>query len=172
MRYQRFHWGFLVRAAPFHLTLPLLMCTCDSYTSAMQTIALFGLKMNRFPATVGAALFFILYVSYVTCLFHAWRKYQSRACIGIVPVRITWTRSRAFTFRRMHLNWHCIDLINFLAYQVFLLYVHYMRENVRLSDFILHRFLNSRIATVGRTTSVFTERSAQSSVQGYTTGPG
>jgi len=65
------------------------------YTSAMQTIALFGLKMNRFSATVGAALFFIL------------------ACIGIVPVRLTWTR----------------NLINFLAYQVFLLYVHYMREN-------------------------------------------
>jgi hypothetical protein len=45
--------------------------TCDSYTSAMQTIALFGLKMNRFSATVGAALFFILYVSYVACLYHA-----------------------------------------------------------------------------------------------------
>jgi hypothetical protein len=34
----------------------------NSYTSAMQTIALFGLKLNRFPAMIGASIFFILYV--------------------------------------------------------------------------------------------------------------
>ena len=32
----------------------------DSYTSALQTIALFGLKLHRFPAMIGASVFFIL----------------------------------------------------------------------------------------------------------------
>jgi len=63
--------GFSSTQIILSLTLPLLMCTCDSYTSAMQTIALFGLKMNRFSATVGAALFFILYVSFVACSYNA-----------------------------------------------------------------------------------------------------
>jgi len=64
------------------------------YTSALQAIALFGLNMNRFPAMIGASIFFIL------------------SCIVILPIRVTWAR----------------NLINFLVYQFFLLYVHYMRE--------------------------------------------
>ncbi len=31
-----------------------------SYTSALQTIALFGLKLHRFPAMMGASVFFVL----------------------------------------------------------------------------------------------------------------
>lgn len=34
----------------------------NSYTSALQTIALFGLKLQRFPAMVGAICFLGLYV--------------------------------------------------------------------------------------------------------------
>lgn len=37
-------------------------CIARSYTSALQTIALFGLKLNRFPAMVGATVFLVLYV--------------------------------------------------------------------------------------------------------------
>lgn len=65
------------------------------YTSAMQTIALFGLNLNRFPALIGALTFFIV------------------SCVLIIPDYVTWIR----------------DVLNFLVFQAFLLYVHYMREN-------------------------------------------
>ncbi|KAI1791886.1 hypothetical protein LXA43DRAFT_888392 [Ganoderma leucocontextum] len=65
------------------------------YTSALQTIALFGLKLDRFPAMVGAIVFFVL------------------ACALVVPDRPSFVRS----------------LVNFLFFQGFLLYIHYMREN-------------------------------------------
>ncbi len=31
-----------------------------SYTSALQTVALFGLGLKRFPATLGALIFFVM----------------------------------------------------------------------------------------------------------------
>ncbi|RPD73184.1 hypothetical protein L226DRAFT_466050 [Lentinus tigrinus ALCF2SS1-7] len=65
------------------------------YTSALQTIAIFGLKLHRFPAMMGAAIFFIL------------------ACVLIVPDQAKFVR----------------NLVNFLFFQAFLLYIHYMREN-------------------------------------------
>lgn len=65
------------------------------YTSALQAIGLFGLKLHRFPAMIGALIFFIL----------GWGL--------IVPLKTNFLR----------------NLINFAAYQAFLLYVHYMREN-------------------------------------------
>ncbi|KII85995.1 hypothetical protein PLICRDRAFT_667467 [Plicaturopsis crispa FD-325 SS-3] len=65
------------------------------YTTALQTIALFGLKLHRLPAIIGAFVFFIL------------------ACVLIAPQRVTWSRA----------------IINFVVYQTFLLYIHYMREN-------------------------------------------
>ncbi|EJD07512.1 uncharacterized protein FOMMEDRAFT_150045 [Fomitiporia mediterranea MF3/22] len=64
------------------------------YTSALQTIALFGLKMNRFPATLGALVFLVMSASMV------------------IPHRIGWIRN---------------DL-NFIFFQGFLLYIHYMKE--------------------------------------------
>lgn len=43
--------------------------TCNnSYTSALQTIAIFGLKLQRFPAMVGAICFLGLYVSLLMSL--------------------------------------------------------------------------------------------------------
>ncbi|KAH9479238.1 hypothetical protein JR316_0007826 [Psilocybe cubensis] len=45
------------------------------YTSALQTIALFGLKLNRFPAALGALIFMLF------------------ASIAIIPHRNTWGRS-------------------------------------------------------------------------------
>ncbi|EIW58488.1 uncharacterized protein TRAVEDRAFT_124042 [Trametes versicolor FP-101664 SS1] len=65
------------------------------YTSALQTIALFGLKLHRFPAMLGALVFFIL------------------SCVLIVPDKKFFVR----------------NLANFLFFQGFLLYIHYMREN-------------------------------------------
>ncbi|KAI0642307.1 hypothetical protein C8Q79DRAFT_1003202 [Trametes meyenii] len=65
------------------------------YTSALQTIALFGLKLHRFPAMVGAMVFFVL------------------SCVLILPDRTSFVR----------------NLANFIFFQAFLLYVHYMREN-------------------------------------------
>ncbi|CDO68388.1 hypothetical protein BN946_scf184815.g35 [Trametes cinnabarina] len=65
------------------------------YTSALQTIALFGLKLHRFPAMMGALVFFAL------------------SCGLILPDRTSFIR----------------NLVNFLFFQAFLLYIHYMREN-------------------------------------------
>ncbi|KAI0352098.1 hypothetical protein OH77DRAFT_816660 [Trametes cingulata] len=65
------------------------------YTSALQTIALFGLKLHRFPAMLGALVFFFL------------------ACALILPDKTSFIR----------------NLANFLFFQAFLLYVHFMREN-------------------------------------------
>ncbi|PIL24591.1 hypothetical protein GSI_12475 [Ganoderma sinense ZZ0214-1] len=65
------------------------------YTSALQTIALFGLKLHRFPAMLGASVFFVL------------------ACALILPDRASFVR----------------NLVNFVFFQGFLLYIHYMREN-------------------------------------------
>ncbi|KIM44414.1 hypothetical protein M413DRAFT_442397 [Hebeloma cylindrosporum] len=45
------------------------------YTTALQTIALFGLKLNRFPAALGALIFFLF------------------ASIAVIPRRTTWGRS-------------------------------------------------------------------------------
>ncbi|KAL0953952.1 hypothetical protein HGRIS_005113 [Hohenbuehelia grisea] len=45
------------------------------YTSALQTIGLFGLKLNRFPAAVGATSFFIF------------------SCAALIPDRLPWARS-------------------------------------------------------------------------------
>ncbi|KAI8995219.1 hypothetical protein BD414DRAFT_234700 [Trametes punicea] len=65
------------------------------YTSALQTIALFGLKLHRFPAMLGALAFFVL------------------TCVLILPDKTSFVR----------------NLVNFVFFQAFLLYVHYMREN-------------------------------------------
>ncbi|KAI0738700.1 hypothetical protein C8Q80DRAFT_1113412 [Daedaleopsis nitida] len=65
------------------------------YTSALQTIALFGLKLQRLPAMLGALVFFIL------------------ACGLVVPDKTSFIR----------------NLVNFLFFQAFLLYIHYMRES-------------------------------------------
>ncbi|KAH9893343.1 hypothetical protein C8Q73DRAFT_746102 [Cubamyces lactineus] len=65
------------------------------YTSALQTIALFGLKLHRFPAMMGAVVFLVL------------------SCALILPDKTSFVR----------------NLANFLFFQAFLLYVHYMREN-------------------------------------------
>ncbi|TFK71678.1 hypothetical protein BDN72DRAFT_895509 [Pluteus cervinus] len=45
------------------------------YTTALQTIALFGLKLNRFPAAIGATTFFVF------------------TCIAMIPFRLQWTRT-------------------------------------------------------------------------------
>ncbi|EKM50704.1 uncharacterized protein PHACADRAFT_188239 [Phanerochaete carnosa HHB-10118-sp] len=65
------------------------------YTSAMQTIALFGLSLNRFPAMVGIVVFTALSFGLV------------------VPQKTSFVR----------------NVINFIIFQSFLLYIHYMREN-------------------------------------------
>ncbi|KAH8077880.1 hypothetical protein BXZ70DRAFT_1002843 [Cristinia sonorae] len=64
------------------------------YTTALQTIAIFGLSLQRFPAMCGALIFFGL------------------ACGLIVPARTTFIR----------------NVVNFVCFQAFLLYIHYMRE--------------------------------------------
>jgi hypothetical protein len=78
------------------------MRVCDSYATAMQTIALFGLKLNRFPAMIGASLFFIMYIYHV-CLVraitqertnpdHALVYYQS----GLHGLEVRWLLFRTF----------------------------------------------------------------------------
>jgi hypothetical protein len=77
--------GFMILKRPFSLaarkTFYLLSSesTCvhngltnsnlnlSSYTSALQSFSLFGLKMNRFPGMIGALFFLILYVYIFVC---------------------------------------------------------------------------------------------------------
>ncbi|KAI0689456.1 hypothetical protein C8T65DRAFT_746171 [Cerioporus squamosus] len=70
-------------------------CNNKDYLDVVLTIALFGLKLHRFPAMLGAVVFFIL------------------ACTLVVPDNTKFVR----------------NLANFLFFQGFLLYIHYMREN-------------------------------------------
>ncbi|KAI0091493.1 hypothetical protein BDY19DRAFT_904154 [Irpex rosettiformis] len=65
------------------------------YTTALQTIALFGLKMHRFSGLVGMITFAVV------------------GGILVIPDRRQFTRY----------------IVNFIVFQLFLLYVHYMREN-------------------------------------------
>ncbi|KAG9313135.1 Tco5, signal transduction HAMP domain histidine kinase [Chiua virens] len=69
------------------------------YTSALQTIALFGLMTSRVAALIGSLTFFII------------------ASVLILPYRPIWVR----------------NLLNFILYHTFLLFVHYMHENVILA---------------------------------------
>lgn len=89
------------------------------YANGPQTIALFGLGLQRFPALVGTTTFMAL-------------------CFGmIVPDRTTWVR----------------NVINFLCFQAFLLYLHYMRENserrlYRLREQLKVQFLATQKAQI------------------------
>ncbi|TFY66934.1 hypothetical protein EVG20_g4155 [Dentipellis fragilis] len=64
------------------------------YACALPTIALFGLKLKRFPAAIGAAVWFII------------------TAVVVLPDRTSWVR----------------NILNFLVFHCFLIYVHYMRE--------------------------------------------
>jgi osomolarity two-component system sensor histidine kinase SLN1 len=77
------------------------------YTSALQTIALFGLMTSRMAALIGSLTFFIV------------------ASILILPYRPIWVR----------------NLLNFILYHIFLLFVHYMHENSERRLFILREQL-------------------------------
>ncbi|KAH7922614.1 Tco5, signal transduction HAMP domain histidine kinase [Leucogyrophana mollusca] len=80
------------------------------YTSALQTVALFGMKMNRVSALIGYLAFFIV------------------ASALILPYRPLWIR----------------NLLNFLLYHTFLLFVHYMNENSERRLFILREQLKNQ----------------------------
>ncbi|KAF5351377.1 hypothetical protein D9758_008036 [Tetrapyrgos nigripes] len=64
------------------------------YTTALQTIALFGTGLKRLPTLVGGTVFLVL------------------SAVLIIPKRDAWAR----------------NVINFALFQIFILYVHYRRE--------------------------------------------
>ncbi|EED83763.1 hypothetical hybrid sensor histidine kinase [Postia placenta Mad-698-R] len=80
------------------------------YTSAMQTIGLFGLRLHRLPALLAAAVFFTLR-----------RSPFVSAAPAVLSCRCVRHLSEVWLV--------CGDLINFLLFQAFILYIHYMREN-------------------------------------------
>lgn len=65
------------------------------YTTGLQTIALFGLKLHRFPALLGMLAFVVVAIAVVIPQRHGFSRY----------------------------------VVNFLSFQIFLLWVHFMREN-------------------------------------------
>ncbi|EGN91820.1 Tco5, signal transduction HAMP domain histidine kinase [Serpula lacrymans var. lacrymans S7.3] len=77
------------------------------YTTALQTIALFGLKLTRLAALCGSLAFFIF------------------SSAMVLPYN-------GIFFR---------NLLNFLLYEIFLLFVHYMNENSERRLFILREQL-------------------------------
>ncbi|EIW75099.1 hypothetical protein CONPUDRAFT_85430 [Coniophora puteana RWD-64-598 SS2] len=80
------------------------------YTSAPQTIALFGLGMNRITALICVTSFFVF------------------ACGMILPFEPIWIR----------------NLLTFLIYHIFLLFVHYMNESSERRLFILREQLKNQ----------------------------
>ncbi|KIJ21004.1 hypothetical protein PAXINDRAFT_125610 [Paxillus involutus ATCC 200175] len=80
------------------------------YTTALQTIALFGLMTSRTAACIGSLSYFVT------------------ASVLILPYRPIWVR----------------NLLNFLLYHTFLLFVHYMHENSERRLFILREQLKNQ----------------------------
>lgn len=73
-----------------------------SYTSALQTIALFGLKLHRFPAMLGALVFFILYVATLphnACVLTM--RDLCSSCVLIVPDKKFFVRSMSDAARKL-----------------------------------------------------------------------
>ncbi|KAJ3760153.1 hypothetical protein EV360DRAFT_40420 [Lentinula raphanica] len=68
------------------------------YTTALQTVALFGLDLKRFPALLGAVIFIVL------------------SGFLIIPEKRVFTGSSSQ------------DAVNFGFFQLFLMYMHYQRE--------------------------------------------
>ncbi|KAF9269218.1 hypothetical protein L218DRAFT_953768 [Marasmius fiardii PR-910] len=80
------------------------------YTTALQTVALFGTNLMRLPALLGAVVFFIL------------------STVLIIPSRDNWYRY----------------VINFIAFECFILYVHYKREMNNRRNFELRLQLEAQ----------------------------
>ncbi|KIP07109.1 hypothetical protein PHLGIDRAFT_71543 [Phlebiopsis gigantea 11061_1 CR5-6] len=105
---------------------------CD-YTTGLQTIALFGLKLHRFPALLGMSTFLAVSVSQRIQPSSAVRPLRRPPPAGTAD-RIT-------------------DVVNFISFQIFLLYVHFMRENAErrlytLRDQLKVQFLATQKAQV------------------------
>ena len=94
-----------------------------SYTSALQTLGLFGLNFNRFPAVCGAIVFFVTLAPLVLFSqgFPIDQPDVPSSCSLLFPADPGYTR----------------NAINFLVFQVFLLYLHYMREHVERKTYTL-----------------------------------
>ncbi|KAF8916086.1 hypothetical protein CPB85DRAFT_1432449 [Mucidula mucida] len=85
------------------------------YASAMQTVALFGLNLQRIPGLIGAASFLIF------------------SSALVIPHRASWYRSTFLTSIMAPIcSDRAQDIINFLAFQGFLLYMHFQRDMVRV----------------------------------------
>ncbi|KAG5725064.1 Signal transduction histidine-protein kinase BarA [Termitomyces sp. T112] len=78
-----FYSVLFIYLCPFYPQSPHVHLSCQNrdflgtfyYTTALQAIALFGLKLNRLPAAIGASTFFVM------------------ACALMIPLRKTWVRS-------------------------------------------------------------------------------
>ncbi|KAG6816144.1 hypothetical protein H0H87_008321 [Tephrocybe sp. NHM501043] len=78
-----FYFVLFLYLCPFYPNTPHVHLDCQRrdflgihyYTTALQVIALFGLKLNRLPAAIGASTFFVI------------------ACIFMIPLKNTWVRS-------------------------------------------------------------------------------
>ncbi|KAF9653821.1 hypothetical protein BDM02DRAFT_3086441 [Thelephora ganbajun] len=82
---------------------PVYQVVSVRYTSALQTMALFGLGMNRFPALLGS----ICFVD-----FDSTPDRSPRSLVLFLPVRPKYGRNAA----------------NVVVFEIFILYVHYIRE--------------------------------------------
>ncbi|KAG1857324.1 Tco5, signal transduction HAMP domain histidine kinase [Suillus subalutaceus] len=120
----------LDRPIPYQLLLMISTWSCADntcgtkdflgtfyYTSALQTIALFGMRMDRVAAMVGALTFLII------------------SSTLILPYKPIWTKPSSPKIP---------DMLNFLLYHTFLLFVHYMHENSERRLFILREQLKTQ----------------------------
>lgn len=92
----------------------ILISFSHSYTSALQTIALFGLKLNRFPAMLGAVVFLAMCVRVKMTTASSYRCVSLLGLFGyciyraagmVIPSRIGWIRSTLILlFFHLHLS--------------------------------------------------------------------
>lgn len=135
---QRFHRDFLVSTLPFIFDVPLpswrawqlYLSHADDCVIWIETKPLSG-HDRRFSFLRSVCKVFV-------CLCHANECANPDHAPLYCPSGLHGPEVNCPHFYLLRLSWHCIDLINFLVYQVFLLYVHYMRENVRGSILLLH----------------------------------
>ncbi|KZT58742.1 hypothetical protein CALCODRAFT_507897 [Calocera cornea HHB12733] len=102
------------------------------FATALPVLALFALGQHRFWAAFGAVSYFVL------------------MCILILPDRSSWVRTLAPGLRGgSGRQWTAADgpladVVNFIVFQAFLIYVHYMRETAERRIFILREQLKAQ----------------------------
>jgi hypothetical protein len=122
-----------------------------SFASALPTIGLFGLKLKRFPQLLGVVVYFVAAV----VLILRWKTTWYRSTCPVCPAACDAEDDGA------------PDILQTCAFHIFLLWVHYMRENVRAATRRgVVTCADGKCMYAGGAPAVHPARPAQGAVQG------